>query len=92
MVNIASFYGPDDREIRERWVNDFVGALTAGEEPGAYVNFLAEDGPARIHEAYPGPTWDRLVEIKRRYDPDNVFRLNENIDPRSGVATAASAR
>ena len=91
MVNIASFYGPVDREIRERWVNEFVAALTAGEQPGAYVNFLAEDGPARIREAYPGPTWDRLVEIKGRYDPDNVFKLNQNIDPRSGVATAATA-
>jgi FAD binding domain/Berberine and berberine like len=91
MVNIASFYGPDDHEIRERWVTEFVAALGAGERPGAYVNFLAEDGPARIHEAYPGPTWDRLVEIKRRYDPDNLFQLNQNIDPNGAAGVGASA-
>jgi FAD/FMN-containing dehydrogenase len=45
------------------------------------VNFLAEDGPERIRAAYPGATWDHLREIKRRYDPDNLFRLNNNIAP-----------
>jgi FAD/FMN-containing dehydrogenase len=85
MVNIATFYEGDDKATRERWVNEFVAALKAGERPGAYVNFLAEDGPARIREAYPGSTWDRLVEIKRRYDPDNVFNQNANVDPSAAV-------
>ena len=49
--------------------------------PGAYVNFLAADGAERMHEAYPGSTWDRLASVKRRYDPDNLFRLNQNISP-----------
>ena len=49
---------------------------------GAYVNFLGDEGPDRVRQAYPGPTWDRLVEIKRRYDPGNLFRLNQNIPPR----------
>jgi FAD/FMN-containing dehydrogenase len=34
-----------------------------------------------VREAYPGPTWDRLTEIKARYDPTNLFRLNQNIPP-----------
>ena len=85
MVNIATFYEGDDKATRERWVNEFVAALAAGERPGAYVNFLAEDGPARIREAYPGSTWDRLVEVKRRYDPDNVFNQNLNVDPKAAV-------
>ncbi|HJU00409.1 MAG TPA: BBE domain-containing protein [Actinomycetes bacterium] len=50
-------------------------------DDGAYVNFLGEDGPARIHQAYPGPTWERLVAVKRRWDPTNLFRHNHNIPP-----------
>jgi FAD/FMN-containing dehydrogenase len=45
------------------------------------VNFLSDEGAERVHQAYPGPTWDRLVEVKRRYDPDNLFRRNQNIPP-----------
>jgi FAD/FMN-containing dehydrogenase len=45
------------------------------------VNFLAEEGEARVREAYPRATWDRLAEVKRRYDPTNFFRLNQNVDP-----------
>lgn len=52
------------------------------DNPIAHVHESAElgdDGAGRIREAYPGTTWDRLVEVKRRYDPDNVFHLNHNI-------------
>jgi 5'-nucleotidase len=55
---------------------------------GAYFvgkpNFLGDESEARVRDAYPGPTWDRLVEIKRRYDPTNLFRLNQNIPPATG--------
>jgi len=50
-------------------------------DDGVCVNFLADEGETRIHAAYPGGTCDRLAEIKRRYDPDNLFRLNQNIPP-----------
>jgi hypothetical protein len=81
MVNIAAFYeGPDDRAVREAWVEGFVADLHQGDD-GAYVNFLVDEGQERVHAAYPGATWDRLREVKRRYDPDNVFRLNQNIPP-----------
>jgi FAD/FMN-containing dehydrogenase len=46
-----------------------------------YVNFLGDEGEMRIREAYPRATWDRLTEIKTRYDPTNLFRLNQNIPP-----------
>jgi hypothetical protein len=81
MVNVAAFYeGPDDKPIREAWVADFVAALHQG-DTGAYVNFLVDEGEARIRAAYPGTTWDRLSVIKGRYDPTNLFRLNQNIPP-----------
>jgi FAD/FMN-containing dehydrogenase len=81
MVNVAALYtSPDERPAREAWVVDFARAI-AGDQPAAYVNFLNGDGADRIRQAYPGSTWDRLVEVKRRYDPTNVFRLNQNIPP-----------
>ena len=79
LVNVAAFYdGLDDRPKRETWVTEFAAALRQG-DAGAYVNFLGEEGEARVREAYPGSTWDRLVAIKARYDPANLFRLNQNI-------------
>ena len=81
MANVAAFYdGPDDKVVREAWVSDFAAALHQGDD-GAYVGCLGEEGETRLRHAYPGPTWDRLVEIKRRYDPANLFRLNHNIPP-----------
>lgn len=47
---------------------------------GVYVNFLGNEGEARVRAAY-GPNYERLVEVKRRYDPENVFDMNQNIVP-----------
>jgi FAD/FMN-containing dehydrogenase len=81
MVNIAAFYdGPDERPVREAWVAEFSAALHQG-DPGAYVNFLGDEGETRVRAAYPGATWDRLATIKARWDPDNLFRLNQNVPP-----------
>jgi FAD/FMN-containing dehydrogenase len=81
MVNVAAFYdGPADKDRRQAWADDFTAALRQG-DGGAYVNFLGDEGPEAVRQAYPGATWDRLVEVKRRYDPDNLFRLNQNIPP-----------
>lgn len=81
MVNVAAFYqGPEDQIVRQRWVSDFAAALVQ-HDAGAYVNFLADEGAARVRDAYPGATWDRLVAIKRRYDPTNLFHRNQNIPP-----------
>ena len=81
MVNLAAFYtSPEDRILREAWVADFAKALHQGNS-GAYVNFLGDEGEARVRDAYPGGTWERLAAVKARYDPDNLFRLNQNIPP-----------
>jgi FAD/FMN-containing dehydrogenase len=81
MANLAAFYeGPEDRLVREAWIKDFAAALQQ-EDTGAYVNFVGDEGEARIRQAYPGDTWDRLTAVKAKYDPTNVFRLNQNIPP-----------
>jgi FAD/FMN-containing dehydrogenase len=84
MVNVAAmFQNPEERPKHAAWVDGLADELRQ-EDDGAYVGFLADEGEERVRAAYPGPTWDRLREIKRRYDPDNVFRLNQNIPPADG--------
>jgi FAD/FMN-containing dehydrogenase len=81
MANVAAFYeGPEDREVRDAWVAELAGDLRQGDD-GVYVNFLGDEGPARLRAAYPGATWERLREVKARYDPTNLFRGNHNIPP-----------
>jgi FAD/FMN-containing dehydrogenase len=85
MVNIAAIYGnPAEAAKHEAWVYGFMETLRQRGDTSAYVNFLADEGPARVRDAYPGATWDRLVAVKQRYDPDNLFRLNQNIPPVNG--------
>jgi FAD/FMN-containing dehydrogenase len=82
MVNVAAlFEAPEQAPEHERWVVGLADELRQ-DDTGAYVNFLGDEGEERVRAAYPGPTWARLVEIKRRYDPTNLFRLNQNIPPR----------
>ncbi|HEV3497221.1 MAG TPA: FAD-binding protein, partial [Actinomycetes bacterium] len=69
-----------DRPVHDAWADRFAATLRQG-DPAVYVNFLGDEGPDRVREAYPGPTWDRLVQVKRRWDPDNLFRRNQNIPP-----------
>src|SRR3712207_630082 len=67
-------------EVEREWVRNFWTAL----EPyhtSVYVNFLMEEGEERIRQAYGAKKYDRLKALKRRYDPDNLFRLNQNIKP-----------
>jgi FAD/FMN-containing dehydrogenase len=79
MVATSAIYGnPQEKAQHEDWVTRFAAAL-GREKSGAYVGFLGDEGEARIRDAYPGPTWDRLQRIKARYDPTNVFRVNQNI-------------
>jgi FAD/FMN-containing dehydrogenase len=85
MANLAAFYeGPEDRLVRQAWVDDFAAALHQGDR-GAYVNFLGDEGAGRVRDAYPGPSWERLAAIKRCYDPTNLFHLNHNIPPASEI-------
>jgi FAD/FMN-containing dehydrogenase len=84
MVNVAAFYeGADDRASKADWVKRFSEALNQGDD-AVYVNFVGDEGEARTRAAYPGATWDRLAKIKARYDPDNLFHLNQNVAPAAG--------
>ncbi len=70
--------GDDERCIR--WARDFFNASAPFASGGVYVNFLTADEGVRVRSAY-GPNYDRLVQVKRRYDPNNLFRMNQNIKP-----------
>jgi Berberine and berberine like len=81
MVSVAALYqAGHEKPTHEDWASSFAAAL-GGRTAGAYVGFLGDEGEARIRDAYPGTTWDRLRAIKGRYDPSNLFRSNQNIPP-----------
>lgn len=79
MANLAALYQqPDEKETHEAWVAEFAKTIQQNDK-GAYVNFLADVDEAQVRAAYPGSTWDRLRAIKSKYDPTNLFHLNQNI-------------
>ena len=71
---------PADNEANTAWVKDYYAAIAPHSELGGYVNFMAGDDQERIKDNYRG-NYDRLAGTKRRYDPDNLFRHNQNIQP-----------
>jgi FAD/FMN-containing dehydrogenase len=81
MVNLAALYeNLAEKATHETWVTNFAAAIRQS-DGGVYANFLGDVDEAQVRAAYPGSTWKRLQEIKSRYDPDNLFRLNQNIPP-----------
>jgi FAD/FMN-containing dehydrogenase len=64
----------------DEWATNCIKAFPQRSD-GAYVNFLGADGAERLGAAYPGSTWERLRRVKARFDPENLFRLNQNIPP-----------
>jgi FAD/FMN-containing dehydrogenase len=71
---------PAQNEANVSWVRDYYDATAPLSEEGGYVNFMADDDQDRIKANYRG-NFERLVGIKRKYDPDNLFHLNQNIRP-----------
>jgi FAD/FMN-containing dehydrogenase len=71
---------PSQNEANIAWVRNYYDATAPHSEAGGYINFMSEDDQGRIRANYQG-NYDRLVEVKRRYDPDNLFHLNQNIRP-----------
>jgi FAD/FMN-containing dehydrogenase len=80
-VNVSAMYmDPGERDTHDAWVAALADSL-GSDGAGGYVGFLGDEGEDTVRAAYPGGTWERLRELKRRYDPDNLFRLNHNIPP-----------
>jgi hypothetical protein len=69
------------------WVRNLFGKLRPAMKPGVYVNFMSGDEQDRVPEAY-RERWDRMVAVKTQYDPQNFFRLNQNVSPRRLPAKA----
>ena len=78
IVGMVADSAADDASIA--WVRA-AGSALAPHTTGTYVNFLAADESDRVSAAYDPATWARLCEVKRRWDPTNVFRINHNIPP-----------
>jgi hypothetical protein len=82
-VNINAVWTEDD-PVGERhvaWARDFFSALQPHAGRRVYLNFLGDGGAERVGQAYGDRQYERLVELKRAYDPTNFFRLNQNIEP-----------
>ena len=71
---------PRDNAKNTKWVKDYYAALAPHSTAGGYVNFMAGDDQDRIRDNYKG-NYERLVAIKRKYDPGNLFHMNQNIKP-----------
>jgi FAD/FMN-containing dehydrogenase len=81
VVIIANWTDPADNERNIAWARELFAAVQPHVSPAAYVNFLdQDDGADRIRAAY-GENYDRLVALKRKYDPTNFFRMNQNVRP-----------
>jgi len=71
---------PADNEKNIKWVKDYYKALQPHSSSGGYVNFMAGDDQERVRDNYKG-NYDRLVAVKKKYDPANLFHMNQNIKP-----------
>jgi FAD/FMN-containing dehydrogenase len=82
-VNINGVWTPEDPDAERhiRWARDFFDAMQPHASDRVYVNFLGDEGPDRVRQAYGAATYARLAELKATHDPDNFFRLNQNIRP-----------
>ena len=71
---------PANVELISQWTRDYWAALRPSSAGGTYVNFLMDEGEDRVRAAYRG-NYDRLAQVKGRYDPENTFHVNQNIPP-----------
>jgi FAD/FMN-containing dehydrogenase len=80
MVFLAGWTDPDKDAERIAWLRGYYEALAPYSEPGGYINFMQDDDYGRIRDNY-RENYDRLVQVKRAYDPENLFHMNQNIAP-----------
>jgi hypothetical protein len=75
-----------DSDRNVQWTRALFEAMQPHLDESVYVNNLGDEGPGRVHAAY-GENHPRLVALKRTYDPDNLFRANQNIDPSTDISS-----
>ena len=80
---------PANKDKITKWARDYWDAVHPFSAPGAYVNFMMEEGAARVEATY-GGNYAKLRDVKAKYDPGNVFRFNQNIDPAPVVSRGTS--
>ncbi|MCE5291113.1 MAG: FAD-binding oxidoreductase [Nocardiaceae bacterium] len=79
-VIVCAWQDPAVDAERRQWVRDYYDAIAPHSEAGGYLGFMAEDDAGKVQDNFAG-NYGRLTEVKRAYDPDNLFRLNQNIVP-----------
>jgi FAD/FMN-containing dehydrogenase len=77
---LSTWPGPAESEQNIQWTDEFWQAMQSFSSGGVYVNYLGEEGANRVKAAY-GRNYERLVALKNKYDPTNIFRCNQNIRP-----------
>ena len=77
---VSIWSDPAADEVNIAWAREMYAVLRPFGMGGVYVNNLGDEGPERVKAAY-GENYDRLVALKRKFDPDNLFRLNQNVRP-----------
>ena len=80
MVVAGMWPDPAQNEANTRWVKDYYQGLAPHAQEGGYINFAASDDMNRVRANF-GQNYDRLCEVKTKYDSENVFRHNQNISP-----------
>ena len=73
-------YDPAKKDLISNWAREYWEALHPYSAGGAYVNFMMDEGEDRVKATY-GDNYERLVKIKNKYDPNNLFKVNQNIKP-----------
>jgi hypothetical protein len=86
IMNLLASWSDASADFRNiSWVRGLFNKLRPAMKPGVYVNFMSGDEQDRVPEAY-HERWDRMVAVKSHYDPNNFFRLNQNVPPRKLAA------
>ena len=80
----------DDPEVHRAWTQGLYDTLKH-HQTGSYVNFIADEGPDRVRDAYPNGAYQKLALVKAKYDPENVFSANQNIQPASTGSSEKAA-
>jgi len=81
IVITSAWTDPTESEVNIRWTREFHDALRPFMADAVYVNYLDDEGPDRVKQAYGKTIYERLVMLKRKYDPTNLFSVNQNIPP-----------